>query len=208
MLVHYFDGPAVKQFIDFIPLILFLIVTKMDPRPIEVMGYTWQLGGIISATAVLIAASIVVYGTLLAIHKRLDKSQWFTLAASVVFGSLTVFLHDDTFIKWKAPIVNWTFALVFLGSQFIGEKPIIQRIMGHAVSLPSAALWSRLNLAWVVFFIVCGGANLYVALHYDFWVDFKLFGSLAMTVIFMIGQSFFLYRHMQSDDKSKLSSKE
>ncbi len=69
---------------------------------------------------------------------------------------------------------------------------MIQRIMGHAIQLPQG-LWVRLNIAWVVFFLVCGFANLYVVFTYpNFWVDFKVFGSLGMTLLFLIGQGLFL----------------
>ncbi|MGP0149035.1 septation protein A [Pseudomonas oryzihabitans] len=192
-----------KQFIDFIPLLLFFLVYKLDPRPLEIAGHTFTLGGIFSATAVLIIASLVVYGAIFATQRRLEKSQWLTLIACLVFGGMTLAFHSETFLKWKAPVVNWLFALAFLGSQFIGDKPLIQRMLGHAVRLP-APIWTRLNIAWIVFFIVCGCANLYVAFTYEsFWVDFKVFGSLAMTLVFMLGQGLYLARHLQPMDEPR-----
>ncbi len=174
-----------KQFIDFIPLILFFIVYKIDPQNVEFAGF--NLSGIYGATATLILASVIVYGALWLKHRHLEKSQWFTLGACLVLGGLTLAFHEDTFLKWKAPLVNWLFALAFAGSHFIGDKPMIQRIMGHAIQLPQG-LWVRLNIAWVVFFLVCGFANLYVVFTYpNFWVDFKVFGSLGMTLLFLIG---------------------
>ncbi|RZM67961.1 septation protein A, partial [Klebsiella pneumoniae] len=148
-----------KQFIDFIPLILFFIVYKIDPQNVEFAGF--NLSGIYGATATLLLASVIVYGALWLKHRHLEKSQWFTLGACLVLGGLTLAFHEDTFLKWKAPLVNWLFALAFAGSHFIGDKPMIQRIMGHAIQLPQG-LWVRLNIAWVVFFLVCGFANLYV----------------------------------------------
>lgn len=192
-----------KQFIDFIPLLLFFLVYKLDPRPVEFAGQAFTLGGIFSATAVLIIASLVVYGAIFATQRRLEKSQWLTLIACLVFGGMTLAFHSETFLKWKAPVVNWLFALAFLGSQFIGDKPLIQRMLGHAVRLP-APIWTRLNIAWIVFFIVCGCANLYVAFTYEsFWVDFKVFGSLAMTLVFMLGQGLYLARHLQPMDEPR-----
>lgn len=192
-----------KQFIDFIPLLLFFLVYKLDSRPLEIAGHTFTLGGIFSATAVLIIASLVVYGAIFATQRRLEKSQWLTLIACLVFGGMTLAFHSETFLKWKAPVVNWLFALAFLGSQFIGDKPLIQRMLGHAVRLP-APIWTRLNIAWIVFFIVCGCANLYVAFTYEsFWVDFKVFGSLAMTLVFMLGQGLYLARHLQPMDEPR-----
>ena len=188
---------TVKQFIDFIPLILFFIVFKLEPRDIELAGQVFSLGGIFSATAVLIISSLVVYGTLFAMQRRLEKGQWLTLVGCLFFGGLTLTFHSETFLKWKAPIVNWLFALGFAGSHFIGQQPLIKRIMGHALTLPDR-VWTQLNIAWVVFFIVAGSANLFVAFTFHgIWVDFKVFGSLTMTVLFLIGQGIFLAKHMQ-----------
>ncbi|RMQ95270.1 putative intracellular septation protein A [Pseudomonas savastanoi pv. glycinea] len=187
----------VKQFIDFIPLLLFFIVYKIEPRAVEILGNTYTLGGIFSATAMLIISSVVVYGILFFKQGKLEKSQWLTLVACLVFGSLTLAFHSETFLKWKAPVVNWLFALAFAGSHFIGDRPLIQRIMGHALSLPKA-IWTRLNIAWIIFFLFCGAANLYVAFTYqEFWVDFKVFGSLGMTLVFLIAQGLYLAKHMQ-----------
>jgi len=187
----------VKQFIDFIPLILFFIVYKLDPRAVEILGQSYTLGGIFSATAVLIISSVIVYGVLFVLQRKLEKSQWLTLIACLVFGGMTLAFHSETFLKWKAPVVNWLFAAAFAASHFIGDKPLIERIMGHAISLPQA-LWTRLNIAWVLFFLFSGAANLFVAFTFhEIWVDFKVFGSLGMTLLFMIGQGIFIARHMQ-----------
>lgn len=188
-----------KQFIDFIPLILFFIVYKLDPRNVELAGQSFSVGGIYSATAVLIATSVVVYGALLIKQRRLDKGQWVTLAACLVFGGMTLAFHSETFLKWKAPVVNWLFALAFAGSHFIGDRPLIQRIMGHAVNLTDT-LWAKLNIAWVLFFLICGCVQLFVAFTFQsIWVDFKVFGSLGMTLLFLIGQGVFLARHMHDE---------
>lgn len=198
-LLKLFGLYFVKQFIDFIPLILFFIVFKMTPRTVEFFGYSFSLGGIFSATAVLIIVSIIVYGIIFIKQKKLDNGQMITLAACLLLGGLTLTFHSETFIKLKAPIVNWVFALAFLGSQFIGKEPIIQRLMGKALELPDP-IWRKLNIAWVIFFIICGGANLFVAFTFDsIWVDFKVFGSLAMTIVFMIGQAIYLSRHIKED---------
>lgn len=191
-----------KQFIDFIPLILFFIVYKISPQAVDVLGHSFMVGGIYSATAMLIASSLVVYGILYVRQGKLEKSQWLTLIACLVFGSLTLAFHSETFLKWKAPVVNWVFALIFAGSHFIGDRLLIQRIMGHALTLPQA-VWTKLNIAWIVFFLFCGAANLYVAFTYqEFWVDFKVFGSLGMTLLFLVGQGIFLARHIHDADPS------
>lgn len=188
---------TVKQFIDFIPLLLFFIVFKLEPRDIELAGHVISFGGIFSATAILVISSVLVYGSLFVAHRRLEKSQWITLVGCLFFGGLTLAFHSETFLKWKAPVVNWLFALGFAGSHFIGEQPLIKRVMGHAVSLPDR-IWTRLNIAWIVFFLFLGTSNLFVAFNFpSIWVDFKVFGSLGMTVLFLIGQGIFLSRYMQ-----------
>ena len=191
---------TVKQFIDFIPLLLFFIVYKLDPRTVDFAGHSLTVGGIYSATAVLIISSLVVYGALFISQRKLEKSQWLTLIACLVFGSLTLAFHSETFLKWKAPVVNWLFALAFIGSHFIGDRLLIKRIMGHAINLPEL-IWTRLNIAWIAFFLFCGAANLFVAFTFqEYWVDFKVFGSLGMTLLFLIGQGIYLSRHLHDAD--------
>ena len=196
-----------KQFIDFIPLLLFFIVYKIEPRIVEIAGHSLSVGGIYSATAMLIISSLVVYGILFIKQRKLEKSQWLTLIACLVFGSLTLAFHSETFLKWKAPVVNWLFALAFAGSHFIGDKLLIKRIMGHALTLPDA-VWTRLNLAWIGFFLFCGAANLFVAFTYQsIWVDFKVFGSLGMTLLFLVAQGIYLSRHLHDTDAATTNSK-
>jgi intracellular septation protein len=198
----------VKQFIDFIPLLLFFIVYKIEPRAVDILDHSFMVGGIFSATAMLIISSIVVYGILFITQRKLEKSQWLTLIACLVFGSLTLAFHSEAVLKWKAPVVNWVFALVFLGSHFIGDRPLIQRVMGHALTLPQA-IWTKLNIAWIIFFLFCGAANLYVAFTFqDYWVDFKVFGSLGLTLLFLLGQGIYLARHMHDADSSTTKTKD
>ena len=179
---------AMKQLIDFIPLILFFSVYKMEPRMIEVAGHSFELGGIFSATMVLVVVSLLVYGGIYLARRSLEKRDLITLIAVLIFGGLTLAFHSETFLKWKAPVVNWLFAIILLGSQFIGNQNFIQRMMGHALTLPDA-IWKKLNLSWVVFFFFLGTANLWVAFTFEsIWVDFKIFGSMGMTFVFMLMQ--------------------
>ncbi|MBL4584000.1 MAG: septation protein A [Pseudomonadales bacterium] len=178
-----------KQLFDFIPLIVFFSAYKMYD--------------IYVATAVLIAATVIQYGSTLLITKKLEKGQWVTVIAVLLFGGVTLVLRDETFLKWKAPIVNWLFAAVFLGSQFIGEKSLVERVMGGAIDLPKQ-IWRRLNLSWVAFFLVTGSANYYVAFNYhEYWVDFKVFGSLGITFVFMILQTVYLFRHIKPEEENE-----
>ncbi len=98
-------------------------------------------------------------------------------------------------------MVNWLFALGFIGSHFIGDQLLIKRIMGHALTLPEP-VWTRLNIAWIgFFFLFCGAANLFVAFTFQsYWVDFKVFGSLGMTLLFLVAQGIYLSRHLHDAD--------
>jgi intracellular septation protein len=117
-----------------------------------------------------------------------------------VFGGLTLALQDETFIKWKPSVINWLFGVVFFGSQFVGKKTIVERMMGANISLPSF-VWPKLNMAWAVFFIALGFANLYVMSYYDTdtWVNFKLFGMMGLTLTFMLAQGIYLARFLKEE---------
>lgn len=137
-----------KFLIDFFPVLLFFVAYKIY--------------GIYVATGVAIAASAIQVGWLRLKHRRTETMHLVTLGLLVVFGGLTIALHDRAFIMWKPSIVNWLFAAAFLTSHFIGDRPLIERMMSHAIEVPSR-IWRRLNLMWSAFFILSGLANLYVA---------------------------------------------
>ncbi|MCG6859755.1 MAG: septation protein A [Chromatiaceae bacterium] len=137
-----------KFLIDFFPVILFFVAYK--------------LYDIYVATAVAIVGSMIQVSGFWLKHHRTEPMHLVTLGLLVVFGGLTIALHDRTFIMWKPSIVNWLFAAAFLGSHFVGKRPLIERMMSHAVEVPSP-IWRRLNLMWSAFFLLAGLANLYVA---------------------------------------------
>ncbi|MBO1925162.1 septation protein A [Thiomicrorhabdus sp. 6S3-12] len=176
-----------KFLFDFFPVILFFIAYKMYD--------------IYTATAVIIVASLVQIGYAYMKHKRVEKMHVITFALILVLGGLTLFLQDEAFIKWKPTIVNWGFALAFLGSHYIGQKPIIERMMSGAIHLPDQ-IWMRLSWMWIAFFILSGITNLYVAYQYDTdtWVNFKLFGLMGMTFVFIIIQGLYISRYMEESD--------
>lgn len=184
-----------KLLFDLFPVILFFIAFK--------------LYGIYVATAVAIIASIVQVAYVYAKNKRVEKMHIITLALIVILGGATLVLQDETFIKWKPTVVNWGFALVFLGSHFIGQKPIIRRMMDQAISLPDAA-WIKLSYMWIAFFIFSGIANIYVAYQYDTdtWVNFKLFGLMGLTLAFILIQGVYISRFIKSTDTDQVDETE
>jgi len=181
---------SMKLLLDFFPIVFFFIAFKMYD--------------IYVATAVLIIASLVQTCAHWLMHRRFEKMHVITLILVCVFGGLTLMLQDEMFIKWKPTVINWLFAIAFIGSQFIGKKSIIQRMMGDHMVLP-ANIWLHLNIAWTLFFIVLGIANLYVAYNFDTetWVNFKLFGLLGLTFVFVIVQSLYVSRFIQEPDQNK-----
>ena len=120
-----------------------------------------------------------------------------TFCLIFVLGGATLLLHDPVFIKWKPTGIYWLTALVFLGSQFYGKKTLVQKMMENNLQLPNFA-WSKLNLAWVCFFTIMGCLNVYIAYNFDTntWVNFKFFGGLGLTLIFVVIQSLYLSKHV------------
>lgn len=181
-----------KFLVDFFPVLAFFIAFYVPADREQ---------AIFVATAAAIVASAIQMAGLWLLKHRIQKMHVITFLLILVLGGATLLLQDKTFIKWKPTAVNWLFALVFLGSQFIGDKPVVRRMMEEAVMLPPA-IWTRLNLSWVVFFLAMGGANLYVAFTFsdEVWVNFKMWGMLGLTFLFVIGQSLFLARHMDDQE--------
>ena len=194
-----------KQLIDYIPLLVFFLVWSLDERLVSIGGYERTVGGVFSAAEFLLVASTLVYGALWLKEKRLDKFQWITFVAVVLFCIPTIVFRNIEFLKWKAPIVNWLFASIFLGSRFIGEKPAIEHMMGHAVPAPRV-VWQRLNLYWVLYFFVLGAINLAVALLLSeaLWIKFKVFGNLALTFGFVLAQMPLLSKYLEEPDGDTL----
>jgi len=177
-----------KLLFDFLPILLFFI--------------TFKLYDIYVATAIAILTSCLQVGYLWYRHGRVENMHLITLGLIVVLGGATLLLHDETFIKWKVTAVNWAFALIFLGSQLIFKKNLIQKMMGDQLTLTSEKIWSRLNYSWVLFFLTMGLLNLYVAYQFDTdtWVNFKLFGMMGLTLIFVIAQAIYLSQYIVAEE--------
>ena len=186
-----------KLFFDFLPIVLFFIAYKFGGGLYHFDGQEYDIKGIYVATAVMIVATICQNAYSWFRHGKLEKSHVITLVFVVFLGGATLWLQDPNFIMWKPTVVNWLFAAGFLGAQLFTNKSLLERMMSEHMQLPSA-VWSRLNVAWIVFFILSGVANLYVAFNFDeaTWVNFKLFGLLGLTIVFIIGQSFYLSKHI------------
>lgn len=187
-----------KILYDFFPLLLFFGAFK--------------LYDIYVATAVAIVASFVQVGIFWLRQRRFETTHLVTLVVIAVFGGLTLILHDDTFIKWKPTIVYWTLGGLVLVSQFLGRKTAVEHLLGKQIELPPR-IWAQQNLSWGIFFLLLGGLNLYVAFYYaleldtvrrqEIWVNFKVFGLMAITFVFVVVQAIFMARHVQPQKPDK-----
>lgn len=173
-----------------------------DIFPILLFFVAFKIWGIYPATAVAIAATIGQVAWSWLRHRKVDNMLWVSLAIIVVFGGATLWLHDETFIKWKPTVLYWFFAAVLLGSALLFRKNLIRAMMEKQLTLPDP-VWRKLNLSWVLFFVVMGAANLYVAFHYptELWVNFKLFGGIGLMVVFIVGQGLMLSRYIEPEEK-------
>jgi len=193
-----------KQFLEYIPLLLFFSVWAMDERIVSVLGLNIAVGGIFNAATFLLVASICVYGGIFFFAGKLDKFQWITFIGVLFACTLTIVFQSVTFLKWKAPIVNWIFAAVFIASRSFSDKPAIEHMMGHTVNAPKK-IWYKLNNIWVIYFIVLGSINLAIAysLSETAWLQFKVFGNLIITFLFIIGQMPLLAKYIEDPQETE-----
>ncbi len=158
---------------------------------------SYRLEGIYVATGVIMVGSVVVLAASWWKTRKLEPLPLFVAVLALVFGSVTLVLHDPVYIKWKFSIVEWLLGLVLVGSQFIGGKPLLRRAMEEKIQVPDQ-VWTRLNLMWGVFFLFLGTLNVYVIYNFstDAWVKFKVWGVSGLTLVFIVLQALYLSRHM------------
>ena len=178
-----------KFLFDFFPLLGFFIAFKFsDPE-----------SAIYVATTVLIIANFIQILAYWLVYKKFEKMHLITFVVVLIFGGATLLLHDARFLYWKPTIVLWIFSLVALASQYLGKKNLFQRMIQYADNKidVSNGIWRRLNISLVLFFIITGALNLYVAYNFsqEFWVNFKVFGITILNLLFIGGAVFYLLRH-------------
>ena len=173
-----------KQLLEFIPIILFFVVYQQNGATFSFGETQITIDGIYTATLVLMVASTIqVLGTA-AWERKFEKRGVWTLAAVLAFGAATILFRNELFIQWKPTVFNWVLALIFIGSQFIGKKTIMERTLGSQLALPKVA-WTKLNLLWSAHFSIVGALNLYVAYGFseDIWVSYKLYSAIGFTLL-------------------------
>jgi intracellular septation protein len=177
---------------EFLPLALFLGV------------YLYK--GIYAAIATLMVAMPVGFLIKYIRTRQVDRMYLWSTVFLLLFGGAALYFRNAQFIYWKPTAFYWAVSIAFVVSLWIGEKPLVRRFLEMTGELPtdkiSAAEWRRLNLIWVFFFAAMGIANIYVAYNFSekFWVNFKVFGLLALTFVFMLAQGVWLISKLGRDD--------
>ena len=175
-----------------------------DLFPVLLFFAAFKLGDIYLATGVAITATFIQIAWSWLRHRKVENMMWISLVIICVFGGMTLLFHDETFIKWKPTVLYWAFALALSVSALFFRKNLIRALMQEQISLPDA-MWQRLNLAWIGFFVFMGIANLAVAFAFGFstdaWVNFKLFGGMGLMLVFALLQGLMLSKYMDEGKK-------
>ena len=176
-----------KLLLDFFPILLFFGAYKFY--------------GIYTATAVLMAATVVQMTAIYVIDRKLQTMHKVTLALVLVFGTLTLLLQDERFIKWKPTVLYAAMGLVLAFALWVLKKNYLKAMLGSQLSLPNS-VWHRLNIAWVGYCLFMATINAYVAAYYstEDWVNFKLWGY-AFPLAFILAQGVYISRHLNPDDQ-------
>jgi intracellular septation protein len=175
-----------KLLFDLFPVILFFVAFKFQ--------------GIYVATGVAIAATIAQVGWVLVRRRKVSNMQWMSLAIIILFGGATLLLRDETFIKWKPSVLYWLAGSTFLGGLAFRTN-LVKAVMAEGITMPEEA-WTKLCVAWGVFFLFKGTLNLWVAYNFDTetWVNFKLFGGMGLMLAFVIAQAFWIAKYLPEEE--------
>jgi intracellular septation protein len=184
----------------------FKMQSVLEFAPVAIFGIAYYTHGIYVATAALMISMLVLLIIDFAWHRRIPTMHGLSALLVFVFGAATLILHNQRFIQWKPTVLFWLVSLAFLGSFWIGERTLTERLLGSALGTPvtvAQRLWRKLNATSVLFYALLGGANLLVAFNASerTWVNFKLFGLTAATVVFAALQLTWLARHLPPEPR-------
>ncbi len=183
-----------KILIEFFAIVLFFV--------------TYKFATIYEATAVLMAATVVQTFWLYKLEGKLTSLQWSSFALIIVFGSLTLFFHDDRFIKFKPTLLYSCMALGLMVAQFILKKNFLKSMLGAQVELTDDR-WHTLSIAWILYCFFMAALNTYVASYYttEQWVDFKIWGYV-FPLIFIVSTGFYIAKHAAPPKETAASDSE
>lgn len=137
--------------------------------------------------------------------KKLDRMYFWSTVLALIAGAATLYFRDPKFLFWKPTVFYWALAVACLLSQWVGEKPIVQRFFGMVGELDTEKMtpgeWAKLNVAWIIFFAMIGLSNLYVAYNFslEVWGTFKVFGLFLITMAFIVAQSIWVVNKLGDD---------
>lgn len=172
-----------------------------DLFPVVIFFVVYQISkDILLATGILMIAMILQFGILKIFKKPIQKMHWISLILILILGGATLLLQDKIYIQWKPTVINWLFGIVFLLSPLVGGKSLLERLVSENLTLPKK-VWNRLNIAWASFFILLGFVNIWVFENFSeaTWVNFKLFGILGLTIVFVVLQGFYISKYLPED---------
>lgn len=198
-----------KFLFDLLPVILFFAAFKWGEGHKETaLDWLGVLPGAdtiaLDQAPILLATVVVMVATLAQIawvhlrHGKVDKMLWISLVLVVFFGSLTLFFHNEAFIKWKPTVLYWILAGTLLFTKLVLKKNPMGSLLGEQVTLPNR-VWDTVNLSWTGFFFFMGAANLFVASNFptETWVNFKLFGGMGLLLLFVLAQGLYLSKYIE-----------
>jgi intracellular septation protein len=189
-----------KQLLEMLPLILFFAVYQMDGKTLSVGDWQHTIDGIFSATAAMMIATTIQVIVTRVLTGQLEKRLLWTTVAVLVFGGATLLFRDERFIQWKPTVFNWVLMLIFVGSQFIGQKNLVERLMGSQIDLPGK-IWSRVCWLWSAHFGVVGTLNIVVAYRYSesVWVSYKMYSAIGFTLLLMVLTAALIGPHLKRE---------
>ena len=148
----------------------------------------------------MIAAGVAIVGSYI-IDRKVSPMLLFSTILIFIFGALTIYFNDPFFIKFKVTLVNLIFAIIlFVGLYF--KKPLLKNLMGSSIKLTENG-WIQLSKRWAYFFLFLAACNEVVYRNFSdaVWVNFKLFGIMGLTFIFIFSQVFFIQKNAIDDQK-------
>lgn len=176
-----------------------LLKLALELGPLGVFFIANQRAGIIAATGIFMVATLVALSVHYLLVRKLPMMPLISGFVVVIFGGLTLWLNDDLFIKLKPTIVNTLFGLILMAGLLLG-KSLLAYVLDSVFRLTDEG-WRMLTWRWAWFFLALAVLNEVIWRNFstDFWVSFKVFGMMPITLIFALAQTPILLRH---EDKS------